>query len=70
MSGPVYAAVCPCCASSLVELARANGHPLAPLCWACVHCGFTLMGLAVPVRPSPLRQCTCLEVYEETKVRP
>ncbi len=69
---PIYSAACPCCASTLVVLAQANGHELAPYAWTCAHCGFTLMGLAVPVRPIEVwdlkRQYTCLEVSEITRV--
>lgn len=68
---PIHSAVCPCCACSLVELARANAHPKAPLVWQCWHCGYSLMGLAIPVRPENWKDYmprTCLEIYEATRV--
>ena len=64
---PIFSVVCPCCASTLVVLARANGHRLAPLVWTCAYCGFTLMGLAVPIARTPEGcQYTCLDVLDMT----
>ena len=70
----VFSAVCPCCASTVVELRGASKHhmsrPLGPLAWTCTLCGFALMGLAVPTRPASWsgRWTTCLEVFEATDV--
>lgn len=66
----IYSAACPCCACTVVELSRSNGHTLAPLVWVCTFCGFSLMGLPVPARPRGFmgRWMTCLEVRRETDV--
>ena len=71
---PIYSAACPCCASTLVTLDAAlldpDLPPIGPICWRCSHCGFALMGLAVPVTAPrhPRLMKTTLDVYEATKI--
>lgn len=75
---PIYSAGCPCCACTLVALSgyehgKLYGKPLAPWVWRCIHCGFSLMGLPIPVSAprrtkQELSHRTCLEVREMTEV--
>lgn len=75
-SKPLHSAVCPCCASSLLNLeghdVTLHGKLIGPVRWCCAYCGYSLMGLAVPVRPvcsSMYRHMTCLEARDATEVR-
>ncbi len=77
MIKPVHRSACPCCGGTLVTLAGTDsalyGRPIGPFRWACSFCGYSMMGLPVPIRPRTylapnLAHMTCLEVIQMTQV--
>lgn len=43
---PIFRVVCPCCACSIFDVRARVG----PITWTCSYCGFSMMGLAVPIQ--------------------
>lgn len=85
VNAPIHCAACPCCASSLVRLVipwgshgplTLHGRQIGPIVWTCAFCGYSLMGLAVPVRAASWTQSaypctyTILDVLAITEVTP